>query len=69
MECYQLLSFTRYIENISNKRAQINKSGDTCLVVKVLSPLSEGISPPFLSLFVLMFHPSGNGGGSGDIFA
>lgn len=37
------------------------------MIAKVLSPASEGLSPSFLSLFVLTFDVGGHGGGGGDI--
>jgi hypothetical protein len=37
------------------------------MVAKVLSPAYEGLSPSFLSLFVLTFDVGGHGGGDGDI--
>ena len=36
--------------------------------MEVISPPSEGLSPPFLSLFVLIFDAGGDGGGIGDNF-
>jgi hypothetical protein len=36
--------------------------------VEIIPPPSEGLSPPFLSLFMLTFDVGGDGGGSGDIF-
>jgi hypothetical protein len=38
--------------------------GDTLPIVELISPLTEGVSSPFLSLFELIFDA---GGGSGDI--
>ncbi len=37
------------------------------MVAEVLSPPYEGLSPSFLSLFVLTFDVGGHGGGGGDI--
>jgi hypothetical protein len=38
------------------------------MVAEVLSSPCEGLSPPFLSLFVLTFDVGVHGVGSGDIF-
>ncbi|HYY67522.1 MAG TPA: hypothetical protein VE572_04170 [Nitrososphaeraceae archaeon] len=37
------------------------------LVAEVISTPSDGVSPPFLSLFVLLFDSGGDSGGIGDI--
>ena len=37
------------------------------VVAEVLSPLSKGLSPSFLSLFVLTVDVGGHGGGGGNI--
>ena len=41
--------------------------GDTLSIVELISPLSEGVSPPFPSLFELIFDAGGGGGDIGDI--
>jgi hypothetical protein len=37
-----------------------NKRWEICLVVEAISPPAEGVSPPFLSLFVLKFEAGGD---------
>jgi hypothetical protein len=37
------------------------------MVAEVLSPLTEGLSPSLLALFVLTFDIGGHGGVGGDI--